>query len=494
MTAPESRLTRFRALLVGNGKYQDPDLEELRGPHNDVDKLREELTNPETGLFECQEPLVDESADTIRARIADFFHYADGDDCMLFYYSGHGRTSRDDGTLYMCGQDTNTETQSPVVRSDDLLRFAKSSPARWKIIILDCCFASRLVYKGGVQLPPELYSEGFSLLAAKTRNSEMVPDSQGPDGLSPFTASLVDALRSNELDRDNDGFVTVAELVDHINQTVRGNAPGALQLFAGSRPIPIARSPRARPGVRPWIGAAGAERALPAQDDVVTFLPVLPGPLPELLPVPLDGHPGAHLGRHLVTNGQFREFLRVAANARWRPENARAQGKYVDRNYLRDWQDTDFPPGADNFPVANVSVFAAEAYASWAGRELGRPLRLPLPAEWESAARGGRREGEWVAAEVVAGRVNFLRTLGEPAPVGEFGANSYEFCDLLGSVWDICVDDGGLPVLQGGAFNTPEVLLRERRRLRSPIECREDAGFRCAARVTVQNGRILDAG
>jgi formylglycine-generating enzyme required for sulfatase activity len=129
--------------------------------------------------------------------------------------------------------------------------------------------------------------------------------------------------------------------------------------------------------------------------------------------------------------------------------------------------------------VVAVSAAAAGAYTAWAGRTIGCPLRLPYADEWERAAVAGR-DGDWVAEDVTAGRANCRETFARPSEVGEFQAGPDRLYDLLGNVWEICHDAAGLPVLRGGAFNTPQARLLEHRALASIAECRSDAGFRCA--------------
>lgn len=201
--------------------------------------------------------------------------------------------------------------------------------------------------------------------------------------------------------------------------------------------------------------------------------------LPRLVPVALTETRTVGLGRYPVTCAQFGAFLRDPANARWHPAAARAAGTDVDDNYLTGWSGADFPAGRAEHPVVAVSFPAARAYLAWAGRRLGVPLRLPTAAEWELAARAGR-SGEWWRAEITAGRVNFLGSHAALTPVGEFPPNPYNIGDLLGNVWDICVDDRGAPVLRGGAYDTPAARLREELSPRSPVECRGNVGFRCA--------------
>lgn len=455
----------FKALLVGNADFPaDPfGLAALKGPLNDVDALHKELSRADTGLFRCQRPLKNAPAATMVETIGEFFAAADRDDCLLFYYSGHGRIDLD-GDFYLCAHDSDTaKPHAPKVSGVELAKIVHHSPAALKIIILDCCYASE--FKGGMWSPRYFRGQGRFVLAAARRGGPLVPDARTPQDLSPFTAALIEALRRADLDADGDGYITVDDVARYISDQAADvpNAPYALQQWTGTGIVPIARStpeapqpPPPPPSPPPPVGA-----------------------LPDLLPVPSEGAPEFYLSRHLVTNGQFRAFLRDPANEQWRPRTARRSGRHVDQDYLRDWDEVDVDPEFEHYPVVTVSLDAAKAYTAWAGEQLGRPLRVPRRSEWERAAAAGRN-GNWPAQDVAVGRVNFRGTLAALSEVGEFRANPYDLCDLLGNVWEICVDDAGSPSLHGGAFDTPRERLLERLVPASPVQCRADVGFRCA--------------
>ncbi|WP_229402316.1 SUMF1/EgtB/PvdO family nonheme iron enzyme [Micromonospora okii] len=478
--------TAFKALAVGNAHFPaDPHrLTTLNGPLNDVDAVCAALSDAETGLFRCQPPLKDATARAMLDTIEEFFTAADRDDCLLFYYSGHGRTDVG-GNFYLCAGDTDTASlTTPRVTGADLRALVHHSPALLKVVILDCCYATH--FKGGVWPPGYFRGEGsFVLAATRGPGDPLVPDAATPDGLSPFTEAFVEALRRDDLDADDDGYVTAADVSAYITARARSSpaAPFALDRWLGTGIVPLARA-RRPDGTRPARPAPVAPRR-PASPPAVelpgaTFpVAVRPGPWPELLPVPADGPPAFHLSRHLVTHAQFRHFLLDPANAAWRPRAARRQRRLADPDYLRHWDGLTYPPGWEHRPVVGVSASAAAAYATWAGQRLGRPLRLPRADEWERAAAAGRC-GDWVAEDIAAGRVNFRHTLAEPSEVGEFEAGPDGLADLLGNAWEICLDAAGLPVLRGGAFDTPAGRLLEERPLASRTECRSDAGFRCA--------------
>lgn len=133
--------------------------------------------------------------------------------------------------------------------------------------------------------------------------------------------------------------------------------------------------------------------------------------------------PAFYIDKYPVTNKQFKAFL-VAT-----------QYHPVDTsNFLRDWQNGNFPKGWDLKPVTWVSLEDGRAYAAWAGK------RLPHEWEWQYAAQAtDGRHYPW-GNEYDEKRVppmDSSRNMRPPTNVNKFpeGASPFGVLDMVGNVW-----------------------------------------------------------
>lgn len=202
---------------------------------------------------------------------------------------------------------------------------------------------------------------------------------------------------------------------------------------------------------------------------------------------------GFYIDKYEVTVAEYREFCR--ATRRIMPKQPY-------------WNN-------DNHPVVKVTWKNAATYARW------KKKRLPTEAEWEYAARSGRkgyfyswgnkapgrRKGGNIADEALRSEKKFWRIWKNyydgfvyTAPRGSFYANDFGLYDMTGNVWEWCSDwyaagyyqkspkknpsgpeKGSHRVLRGGSWNySPRDILTTRRlHYRSDVEL-DYIGFRCA--------------
>ena len=129
-----------------------------------------------------------------------------------------------------------------------------------------------------------------------------------------------------------------------------------------------------------------------------------------------------YIDRTPVTNADFKKFLNAT---HYHPKD--------DHNFLRAWQNGNYPQGWDNKPVTWVSIEDARAYAAWAHK------RLPHEWEWQYAAQAtdGRAYAwgsEWKSQNVPAADPGpAMRPLADVTAFAQ-GASPFGVLDLIGNV------------------------------------------------------------
>jgi formylglycine-generating enzyme required for sulfatase activity len=137
--------------------------------------------------------------------------------------------------------------------------------------------------------------------------------------------------------------------------------------------------------------------------------------------------------KHPVDLGNWNQWWNFKFGANWRRPNG-------PRSSIS---------GLDDHPVVHVAYRDAEAYATWAGKE------LPTEAEWEFAARGGLDGAEFAWGDELApsnrqmantwqGAIPFTNLAVDgydrTSPVRAFPPNGYGLRDMIGNVLEWTAD------------------------------------------------------
>jgi formylglycine-generating enzyme required for sulfatase activity len=176
-----------------------------------------------------------------------------------------------------------------------------------------------------------------------------------------------------------------------------------------------------------------------------------------------------YMQTHEVSNDQFAAFIK-ATGYRTTAEERGGGWSYAPSGWHplpgADWRHPLGPAssiqGKGDHPVVQVSWLDAMAFCRWLSQKESKPYSIPSEAQWEYACRGGLNKtlyswgAEMPPQRLVANMPDlaYARRVGkerhhvqgyddghaDTAPVGAYEANGFGLYDMIGNVWEWCLD------------------------------------------------------
>ena len=203
-----------KALIVGIDYYNNNRVSNLNGCVNDAFEVEKALKRNTDGSLNfdvkcltCADKFSAVSRKSLKDEIRELFK--DDAELALLYFSGHGYVESVGGYLMT----TDVEYGDDGLSMNDILYIANNSPAKNKVIILDCCYSGAL---GSTSSSSDraILAEGVTILAASAKDQYAMEC----EGSSVFTSLLVDALSGSAANLVGD--ITLGSVYAHIDQAL----------------------------------------------------------------------------------------------------------------------------------------------------------------------------------------------------------------------------------------------------------------------------------
>jgi formylglycine-generating enzyme required for sulfatase activity len=218
-----------RAILIAASEFpEEPSLQTLRCPKNDVTALAEALTSAEFGLFTDPLIFVNEPSHSTQRAINRVFKQAGRDDQILIYYSGHGKQDFA-GHLHLATADTEADAlETSSIAVGTLRRLIDNHACKQVALILDCCFGGAVgkdFLKSGVDDHLKLTFDGRGIYILTASTATQTAREKEGDQYSLFTKHILQGIRQGEADHDDDGLISLDDLYEYVKTRVPREAP-----------------------------------------------------------------------------------------------------------------------------------------------------------------------------------------------------------------------------------------------------------------------------
>jgi len=214
-----------RAILIASSQFPaEPKLAPLRCPENDVEGLNKLLSSEVHGAYQEVAPLKNRAHYEVLRAVNVTLKRAKKGDCVLVYYSGHGKLDRA-GRLYLVTTNTEVEAlESTSIPVATILDYIRLSSCKSVALILDCCYSGAVaesILRGNVeeQLQSASSSGGIYVLTAST--AVQAAEEKEGDQYGLLTKHIIHGIESGEADLQEDGLISMDELYQYVHRKVK---------------------------------------------------------------------------------------------------------------------------------------------------------------------------------------------------------------------------------------------------------------------------------
>ena len=214
---------RYGVLIASSRFPDEPKLEDLNCPENDVDGLSAILNDAAVGGFTDLVVIKNQPHHVVLRGIHQVLRKAGRDDLVLIFYAGHGKLDRA-GRLHLATADTvNAEletTSVPATRIRELIENADTSKTA---LILDCCYSGAIeksFLRGSVDEQLNIMGGGRGTFIMTASTDVQTAREEVRDGFGLFTKHVIGGIEGGAADADGDGLVTMNELYKYVHRQV----------------------------------------------------------------------------------------------------------------------------------------------------------------------------------------------------------------------------------------------------------------------------------
>ncbi|MFJ9612180.1 caspase domain-containing protein [Kitasatospora sp. NPDC101176] len=214
-----------RAILIGTGTYRSSGFQPLPAALNSLTAVEQVLTDPRLCGWPPDRITAIPDPSDIRELLPQLRELArETRGVLLLYYVGHG-VILPRGQLCLTLTDTNPDhPDAGGLVYDRVREVFLDSPAKVKVVVLDCCYSGRAIeaLAAGAAPAGAAHIRGAYILVASDRAAHVVPLSEQAEATTSFTGTLLELIRDGM--PGGPVWLTLGALYPHLQDRLRQRA------------------------------------------------------------------------------------------------------------------------------------------------------------------------------------------------------------------------------------------------------------------------------